>query len=370
MSSSPRRRSRDLPAAEPESRPFPLVLFSHGFCGFRQQSSYLTTAIASWGFVVAAPEHSARDLTSCLTGTIGQGASSDVEDLRAALPVMEAENLRDDGPLATRVDTSRVAVVGHSAGGAAAMQMSADPQIATFVALAAGNGNPPAKPGLFVAGDADAIAPAASIEQWWNTTVPSPRQLAVLGGVTHLGFMDACTIAADQGGILQVASEAGVAVPEVIVHLYADGCDPKYTPAPDRMARHPAPDDRPAARRARHRSRSRRPRRLAGRRLRRPDHPLPGRLTVRRRMAERRVHHSPRHGLPARPRSSRSPPPRPPGGRRALARRASLHARLQRRPRGARRGRGGLPALHDRERPQHGRLPEPADASSRTSSPS
>jgi dienelactone hydrolase len=222
----------DLPAAEPESRPFPLVLFSHGFCGFRQQSSYLTTAIASWGFVVAAPEHSARDLTSCLSGTIGQGASSDVDDLRAALPVMEAENLRDDGPLATRVDTSRVAVVGHSAGGSAALQMSADPQIATFVALAAGNGNPPAKPGLFVAGDADAIAPAASIEQWWNTTVPSPRQLAVLGGVTHLGFMEACTIAADRGGILQVASDAGIAVPEVIVRMYADGCDPKYTPAP------------------------------------------------------------------------------------------------------------------------------------------
>jgi predicted dienelactone hydrolase len=222
----------DLPAAEPESRPFPLVLFSHGFCGFRQQSSFLTTAIASWGFIVAAPEHSARDLTSCLTGTIGQGASTDVEDLRAAIPVMEAENLRDDGPLATRVDTSRVAVVGHSAGGAAALQLSADPQVGTFVALAAGNGNPPAKPGLFVAGDADAIAPAASVEQWWNSTVPSPRQLAVLSGVTHLGFMDVCPIAADRGGVLQVAADAGVAVPEVIARLYADGCDPKYTAAP------------------------------------------------------------------------------------------------------------------------------------------
>ena len=90
----------DLPAAEP-GRPFPLVLFSHGFCGFRQQSSF-TTAIASWGFIVAAPEHAARDLTSCLTGTIGQGASTDVDDLRAAIPVMEAENLRDS-PLAINV---------------------------------------------------------------------------------------------------------------------------------------------------------------------------------------------------------------------------------------------------------------------------
>ena len=75
----------DLPAAQP-TEPFPLVLFSHGFCGYRQQSSFLTTAIASWGFVVAAPEHSARDLTACLAGTIGQGASTDVEDLRGGHP--------------------------------------------------------------------------------------------------------------------------------------------------------------------------------------------------------------------------------------------------------------------------------------------
>jgi dienelactone hydrolase len=222
----------DLPAARPEGQPFPLVLFSHGFCGYRQQSSFLTTTIASWGFVVAAPEHTARDLTSCLKGTIGQGSSTDVEDLKAAIPIMEAENLEEEGPLATVVDTTRVAVVGHSAGGSAAIQMSADPHVTTYVALAAGGGNPPAaKPGLYVAGDADVIAPAASIEQWWTSSVPSPKQLAVLGGVTHLGFMDLCTIAADQGGIFQVAKASGVAIPDVIAHLTADGCAPTHTAA-------------------------------------------------------------------------------------------------------------------------------------------
>ena len=222
----------ELPAAEPEGQPFPLVLFSHGFCGYRQQSSFLTTTIASWGFVVAAPEHTARDLTSCLSGTIGQGASTDVQDLRAAIPILEAENLKEDGLLATIVDTTRVAVVGHSAGGTAAIQMSGDPHVATYVALAAGSGPAPAAtPGLYVAGDADVIAPAASIEQWWNATVPSPKQLAVLGGVTHLGFMDLCTIAADQGGVFQVAQRFGVAIPDVIAHLTADGCAPSHTAA-------------------------------------------------------------------------------------------------------------------------------------------
>ena len=222
----------DLPAAEPEGQPFPLVLFSHGFCGYRQQSSFLTTTIASWGFVVAAPEHTARDLTACLSGTIGQGATTDVQDLRAAIPVLEAENLKEDGPLATVVDTTRLAVVGHSAGGSAAIQMSGDPNVATYVAMAAGNGPvPAATPGLYVAGDADVIAPAATIEQWWTTSVPSPKQLAVLGGVTHLGFMDLCTIAADQGGVFQVAEQSGVAIPDVIAHLTADGCSPSHTPA-------------------------------------------------------------------------------------------------------------------------------------------
>ncbi|HET9599989.1 MAG TPA: dienelactone hydrolase family protein [Acidimicrobiales bacterium] len=222
----------DLPGAEPLGAPFPLVLFSHGFCGYRQQSSFLTTTIASWGFVVAAPEHRARDLTSCLTGTIGQGASTDVEDLRATIPVMEGANLRDEGPLATIVDTSRVAIVGHSAGGGAAIQMSADPAVTGIVALAAGHGPPPpAKPALYVAGESDVIAPAASIEQWWNASVPSPKQLAVLGGVSHLGFMDACAIAADEGGIFQIAMDAGIAVPEVVSGLYTEGCAPEHTPA-------------------------------------------------------------------------------------------------------------------------------------------
>src|SRR5262245_26256347 len=37
--------------------PFPLVAFSHGRGGIRVQSVYFTVHLASWGYVVVAPDH-------------------------------------------------------------------------------------------------------------------------------------------------------------------------------------------------------------------------------------------------------------------------------------------------------------------------
>ena len=42
--------------------PFPLVLFAHGFSGWREQSTFLTTHLATWGFVVASPDFLERGL--------------------------------------------------------------------------------------------------------------------------------------------------------------------------------------------------------------------------------------------------------------------------------------------------------------------
>ena len=44
-------------AARPAAGSFPLVAFSHGNSGLRRQSTFLTTHLASWGMVVAAPDH-------------------------------------------------------------------------------------------------------------------------------------------------------------------------------------------------------------------------------------------------------------------------------------------------------------------------
>ena len=56
--------TRGVPASG--DGPFPLVLFSHGFASYRMQSSFLTTHLASWGFVVIAPDYLERGLRSVL----------------------------------------------------------------------------------------------------------------------------------------------------------------------------------------------------------------------------------------------------------------------------------------------------------------
>ena len=105
---------------------YPLVVFSHGYAGFRDQSTFLTAHLASWGFVVAAPDHDSRDLTEVLGGPTGATAkTTDVADLEATIALMRAENARASSPFRGHVDTSLVGAVGHSAGGAAVEALAA-----------------------------------------------------------------------------------------------------------------------------------------------------------------------------------------------------------------------------------------------------
>jgi dienelactone hydrolase len=214
---------KDVPAPNDDG-PFPLVLFSHGLGGFATQSSFLTTHLASWGFVVVAPEHESRDLTAVLSNKVGQG-QDDIADLKEAIGfVTNPANFT----LASIVDSKRVAVVGHAAGGLAALKLSSEATVSTFVALAAGpDTTPPTKPGLFVAAGADAVVAVGTIESG-VAKLPAPKRLVVIGNATHLAFLDVCTLGRDQGGVLQIAKAAGVAVPDSLLSLYADGCATKY----------------------------------------------------------------------------------------------------------------------------------------------
>ena len=224
---------RDLPAST--RGPYPLVLFSHGYAGYRDQSTFLTTHLATWGFVVAAPDLLARGLASVF-GQKPPAPMTDTQVLRATVDLMKSENTRAGGVLAGRVDAAKLAVVGHSAGGFDAIQFGAQPDVAVYVALAAGGAAdsgspvvPPNKPSLYIVGADDAVVPAADVALTYRAA-RAPKRSVVIGRSGHLVFTDLCLIGSSQGGVTAIANSLGITIPAKLVKLATDGCGPASLP--------------------------------------------------------------------------------------------------------------------------------------------
>ena len=218
---------------------YPLVVFSHGYAGFRDQSTFLTADLASWGFVVAAPDHFSRDLTEVLGGPTGATTkTTDVADLKATISLMRSENATSSSPLYHHVDMHLIGAVGHSAGGAAVEALAAsDPQVTTFVGLAGatvgsfgqkrqGSGSVvPHQPGMLMSGTSDHVVNDKSIIAAYGR-LNRPKRLILLRGAGHLVFADLCEIGSSQGGLLSIAAVLHVPVPASLVPLASDGCNP------------------------------------------------------------------------------------------------------------------------------------------------
>jgi dienelactone hydrolase len=215
---------------------FPLVVFSHGYAGFRDESTFLMTRLASWGMFVAAPDHPSRDLAHVLAPAAGH-VQSDVDDLRATIDLLQHANA-SGGPFAGRIDLSKIATVGFDAGGPAAATVAADPRVDGYVVLAANNGASagsdqlshtvlPKKPSLFVAGAADRVASVADTTALYRAA-PPPSYEWVLAGAGHNAFDDLCVAAKDQGGLIGVADKGGIgsSFPAALRTDLTDGCVP------------------------------------------------------------------------------------------------------------------------------------------------
>jgi dienelactone hydrolase len=213
---------------------FPLVLFSHGYAGDRDQSTFLTTRLASWGMVVAAPEQPSRDLAHVLTPS-ATPVPSEVNDLLATIDLMRRENARIGGPFQARIDLSKIAVVGLDAGGRAAVLAATDPRVDAYVALATDNRGtpaaelpmptPPKKPSLFVAGANDrVVAPAATAAAYRAASAPTYEW--VIGAAGHNAFDDLCIVAPTQGGLPGLVNQSGMGslMTASLRTVVTDGC--------------------------------------------------------------------------------------------------------------------------------------------------
>jgi dienelactone hydrolase len=227
-------------APDPAGGPYPLVLFSHGFAGFPEQSVDLTTHLASWGYVVAAPDHVERSLSGLLgTGAQGVTPSTDPEVLAATADLVALTADDTTSPLAGLVDLERVAVLGHSAGAGAAYRTAAiDGRIDAVGAYSLGTGGDeglgeaPDVPALVMLGEADETIPADVTREAYDTLGP-PRRLVEIADAGHLVFSDLCLIGADQGGLVGIVEEIGLDIPEDLLQLASDGCGEGYPPVTD-----------------------------------------------------------------------------------------------------------------------------------------
>src|SRR5262249_1892207 len=119
---------------------WPLVLFSHGLCAYPQQSTFFTEALASWGFVVAAPPHPGNEFTDGFPGCASDYQDSfanRVADVRFVLDQLLAAAKQRGGPFARRINPRRIGMSGHSFGGQTTMRIAAvEPRVRAALALA------------------------------------------------------------------------------------------------------------------------------------------------------------------------------------------------------------------------------------------
>jgi dienelactone hydrolase len=109
----------------PRRDTLPVVVWGNGGCAVDnpRYAGFLST-IASHGFLV---------ITTA--GPPQQGAprrQATAADLKAAIDWAEQENMRSGSPLNGKIQSSRVAVMGQSCGGALAITLGADPRVVTI----------------------------------------------------------------------------------------------------------------------------------------------------------------------------------------------------------------------------------------------
>ncbi|MFF7025507.1 alpha/beta hydrolase family protein [Streptomyces klenkii] len=203
-------RTNATVGARPAGKARPLVVLSPGFGMSRASLTGLGEELASRGYAVAAVDHTYEAPVEFPGGRVETGETCRKPDLSAVVPnrSKDIRFLLDQltgprSPLA--VDARRIAVAGHSIGGASAVQvLHDDPRVDAAVNL---DGNffgeltgGVHKPVLLMGAQRGALAePKANWEQTWKQLTGWKRWLDVPEG-GHMTFTDAPWLA-DQFGL-------------------------------------------------------------------------------------------------------------------------------------------------------------------------
>jgi predicted dienelactone hydrolase len=204
--------SKDVTVADEEA-PFPVLVFSHGLVGIRQQNSALFQELASWGYVVIALDHTdAAAVTVFPDGEVRLFnlqrfgiAPSDVErSTERLLPVWVADQRfiydmleqweKHDPLLAGKLDPHKIASFGHSFGGVTSLEVCrVDPRCRAAVNLDGGLGAGGSKAALrpfMLMSATESNQFLYAIERWQQlvTEAKAPAYWLELPGSNHYSF--------------------------------------------------------------------------------------------------------------------------------------------------------------------------------------
>jgi predicted dienelactone hydrolase len=192
----------NAPLAEGLSR-LPMLMFSHGSCGFPSQSIALTPVFASYGFIVVAPPHPGNTIADLLlcNNSAAQAASfiERPEDIKFVIDEMLRLNEDSTSFFFDTIDPDRIGMSGHSFGGVTTYRVtSMDQRIVAGLALA------PAAfgiedevrsidvPVMVQGGTLDSVLEFEELIKPSFELLGPPRYLVEIANTGHYAFNDVC----------------------------------------------------------------------------------------------------------------------------------------------------------------------------------
>jgi len=225
----------------------PLIIFSHGSGGVSWQSTFLMEALASHGFVVAAPNHTGNTVQDALNGTsvpLLQSAADRPLDVSFVIDRMLARSADPLDPLYQRINPFVIGVAGHSFGGYTALAMASgfsplgiapDPRVLAIAPIAPASGFFPDEdlasidlPMFLLSGTLDTTTPIDpnTIRPWTLVDGP-PVYRADVNGATHTHFAAVCDIGAVLAGLGLTDETIDTIVPDFIATCRPPALDPE-----------------------------------------------------------------------------------------------------------------------------------------------
>lgn len=217
---------RDIPAAT--DGPFPMVIFSHGLLGFRNQSSFLTAHLASWGFVVVSPDYLEHSISRL--GIELENPRSAVQVAHESMAATTMASGETGNLLQGTVMPGEKYAVGHSLGGQISLSLLDYTDVNTAIPLAMGSWAisdeglpfPTGKNITWIGGRDDSVMLIDSLRTGFTYTA-GERKLFELNRVGHNNaFTDLCEIG--DAGILGALEALDAHMPPEFLGLAGDGC--------------------------------------------------------------------------------------------------------------------------------------------------